>query len=220
MKFTAAVAGFSLALGFASASMAQTFYTDYATWSAATTGVVNTTIPDPVDPIGFDSFGTGDGSVTYGGVTYSISSASIDPDSILFNVGPVFSQQPAVVSVQGGSTSIQQLSITLPTFVTAFAMNFDTFNGSFLGIFNGHGADTVSSTANGYDASDFFGMVDSVGFNTVTVTAFNEGVLNVNNISYGSAQANVPEPAAWALMLLGFGGLGAMLRRRNALAAA
>jgi hypothetical protein len=26
----------------------------------------------------------------------------------------------------------------------------------------------------------------------------------------------VPEPAAWALMLVGFGGMGAMLRRRRA----
>ncbi len=30
---------------------------------------------------------------------------------------------------------------------------------------------------------------------------------------------SVPEPAAWALMLMGFGGLGAMLRRRRALPA-
>lgn len=29
-----------------------------------------------------------------------------------------------------------------------------------------------------------------------------------------------PEPAAWALMLLGFGGLGAVLRRRRAAALA
>jgi hypothetical protein len=29
----------------------------------------------------------------------------------------------------------------------------------------------------------------------------------------------VPEPAAWALMLVGFGGLGAMMRRKNSLAA-
>jgi PEP-CTERM motif len=33
------------------------------------------------------------------------------------------------------------------------------------------------------------------------------------------ASPGVPEPAAWALMLMGFGGLGAMLRRRSALLA-
>jgi hypothetical protein len=33
------------------------------------------------------------------------------------------------------------------------------------------------------------------------------------------ASPGVPEPAAWALMLMGFGGLGAMLRRRRAVPA-
>ncbi len=32
-------------------------------------------------------------------------------------------------------------------------------------------------------------------------------VLNINDISFG-----VPEPAAWALMIIGFAGLGAGLR--------
>jgi hypothetical protein len=32
-------------------------------------------------------------------------------------------------------------------------------------------------------------------------------------------QASVPEPASWAMMLVGFGGLGALLRRRRSLAA-
>jgi hypothetical protein len=32
---------------------------------------------------------------------------------------------------------------------------------------------------------------------------------------FGAATGGVPEPAAWSLMILGFGGLGAMLRRRQ-----
>ncbi|MBS0362944.1 MAG: PEPxxWA-CTERM sorting domain-containing protein [Proteobacteria bacterium] len=36
----------------------------------------------------------------------------------------------------------------------------------------------------------------------------------VSNISEAVVAA-VPEPATWALMLLGFGGLGATLRRRR-----
>lgn len=36
----------------------------------------------------------------------------------------------------------------------------------------------------------------------------------------GQAVAGVPEPGAWAMLLVGFGGLGALLRRRRALALA
>lgn len=36
-----------------------------------------------------------------------------------------------------------------------------------------------------------------------------------HGFSGGTAGAAVPEPAAWSLMLLGFGGLGALLRRRR-----
>ena len=44
------------------------------------------------------------------------------------------------------------------------------------------------------------------------------GQLNTGftNISVGTAGVGVPEPATWTLMLAGFGGLGAMLRRRRA----
>lgn len=40
--------------------------------------------------------------------------------------------------------------------------------------------------------------------------------VGLDNVSVtGATSAGVPEPAAWALMLMGFGGLGAMLRRRR-----
>lgn len=39
-------------------------------------------------------------------------------------------------------------------------------------------------------------------------------IFNVANINSGTATA-VPEPASWALMLCGFGGCGAVLRRRH-----
>ncbi len=58
-------------------------------------------------------------------------------------------------------------------------------------------------------------MTKSVGFD-------NDGY--ADNLSLilqpGAAPGGVPEPAAWALMLMGFGGLGAVLRRRRGLIAA
>ena len=61
----------------------------------------------------------------------------------------------------------------------------------------------------------------TTGVNSITVasrtdTTFNFGLSNAGLLSTGS----VPEPATWAMMLLGFGGIGAALRRRKLAAAA
>jgi hypothetical protein len=42
----------------------------------------------------------------------------------------------------------------------------------------------------------------------------------IDNVTFDVADAAVPEPGAWALMILGFGGVGSTLRRRRGLAAA
>ena len=52
---------------------------------------------------------------------------------------------------------------------------------------------------------DFGGTANQIGF---------------DNITLGSPIAPVPEPAAWAMMLVGFGGLGMALRSRRRLASA
>jgi hypothetical protein len=47
--------------------------------------------------------------------------------------------------------------------------------------------------------------------------AFDAGL---DNLRFEVRESTVPEPGAWALMLLGFGGMGAMLRRRTRVLAA
>jgi hypothetical protein len=54
------------------------------------------------------------------------------------------------------------------------------------------------------------------GYDVVASEAFDYS-FKVTKLTPGGAE--VPEPAAWALMLLGFGALGTALRRRRALAA-
>ena len=49
--------------------------------------------------------------------------------------------------------------------------------------------------------------VSGTGFTTVSDSIV---------IQQGSGFAAVPEPAAWALMLVGFGGVGVAIRRRRA----
>lgn len=73
-----------------------------------------------------------------------------------------------------------------------------------------------------------FGVVSGgVGYNLyeAQTTGFGGTPANPDGIYNGATRANrigvfalsaaVPEPATWAIMLVGFGGLGAMLRRRR-----
>jgi len=57
------------------------------------------------------------------------------------------------------------------------------------------------------------GTSTTLSFASATDTAFGPALDNVSI-------ASVPEPAAWALMLVGFGGLGAAMRRRRTAASA
>lgn len=52
--------------------------------------------------------------------------------------------------------------------------------------------------------------------------SFNQYVLASNNVTLqvGAAPSAVPEPAVWALMIIGFGGVGGMLRHRRGLSLA
>ena len=53
--------------------------------------------------------------------------------------------------------------------------------------------------------------VGSTPTHTITITD-GKGVSNAAIYGYGGA---VPEPATWAMMLLGFGGIGMAMRRRR-----
>ena len=64
------------------------------------------------------------------------------------------------------------------------------------------------------DNFGFAGITSDTPITSFRVTAVNGGVINtgVDNIVV-AASAPVPEPATWAMMLLGFGAIGRVLRR-------
>jgi hypothetical protein len=62
------------------------------------------------------------------------------------------------------------------------------------------------------DEDRFYGAVHAGGISRLTI--FNPPGIEIDHIQYGFAAA-IPEPASWALMLGGFGLLGAAARRRR-----
>jgi hypothetical protein len=82
------------------------------------------------------------------------------------------------------------------------------FGISYLGIHYGNGGGSPDGTA-------FFRIdAGSGGISTLTLNPPFPATSNL--LVYGTGSGGVPEPATWGLMLVGFGGMGALLRRRRA----
>ena len=94
-----------------------------------------------------------------------------------------------------------------------FGDGFGTFTASFYlgGVLQG------SITREVYPFFDSKLFAATGGFDTVVIHGDDEFAFGQVR---AAAAAAVPEPTTWALMILGFGAAGAMLRRRNGLAAA
>jgi hypothetical protein len=101
---------------------------------------------------------------------------------------------------------------------------------SFPGVFPDTNLHLDQGPAGGYQNSERLFFIDpsydatqnntfSVNLTLTNVSSVQGGTISVNEVIQQGSGA-VPEPASWALMILGFGGAGAMLRRRKTAAAA
>jgi PEP-CTERM motif len=206
----AAVLGLTF-LGATSAKAALMSFSDFSTWSAAVAGTTTVAIPDPA-PDAFTLLGTGTASVTYGGVIFSTSLTLGNGN--FYNIGVSFSGTPAVLSSQQQTTGLANILITLPK-STAFSFNYGTFGASPVTFLLSNGDEvTQGSTGSGYAVPNFVGVTDKSAFTTILVTS-SDSNLNLNDLVFGSAVAAVPEPATWAMIILGFVGLGFMTYRRK-----
>jgi PEP-CTERM motif len=76
---------------------------------------------------------------------------------------------------------------------------------------------SLTQTINSYDTSTFgfFGITSSTPFNAATFTSQNDGISTFNIPEIEFQAAAVPEPSTWAMMILGFAGIGFMAYRRK-----
>lgn len=196
------------------AQAALVSYFDFTTWSSAVPSTTSVTIPDP----GSSTFiGSGSASIVYSGVTFATNGLLSDGE--FFNIGSNVTDGtggfPAVLSSQQQSTGTPNILITLTGPTNAFSLSYGTFyGGDVIFLLSNGDILTLPSTGNGYDTPDFFGATDSTPFTSVLVTTPDQ-VLSLNNVAFGSAVSAVPELSSWAMLLLGFAGIGCVGYRRS-----
>jgi len=83
---------------------------------------------------------------------------------------------------------------------------------------NGHVFDVGASGHNEFRFLD--DLTVTSGVQTLVVSGKSGGNGSYDGVLAFAPAGAVPEPASWALMILGFGGLGAVMRRRRAMAVA
>jgi hypothetical protein len=119
------------------------------------------------------------------------------------------------------------LTINFNQATTAFGFDWfntdltDQYNIAVTGSGNYSGPPfTVVPGATG--TSGFFGLISSTPFTSATITnnffggyISDEGMDNFITNGQGSANPAVPEPATWAMMIIGVGATGAAMRRRR-----
>ena len=160
---------------------------------------------DTVPPTAGTPAPAGDYSLTFNGGLYSGNAlVTADSSGHVTNISGTVNDNGTlydIVGVDGTYANADNNLYITPAYVTFAGLSFDLLNGS-----SGFALNLYNNLASlGGDAQ--YGLIDSVsnpgGYNTVNSTT-----VSVN-------LSAVPEPATWAMMLVGFGAIGFGLRRRR-----
>ena len=112
------------------------------------------------------------------------------------------------------------LSVLLDTLADSFTFTMGSSDaGSTIDVraFDAFGALTGSTTITMLSNYNIYNLSGLGTFKGLTFFNNNDGAgVRFQNMSYNSVGGAVPEPATWAMMLIGFGAIGLTLRRRRA----
>ena len=191
---TAILAGVSAS---SPASASVTVYTDYYAWAAAAGGSIVT-----------EDF-------THAGLTASGLTVTSDNGEIT-HTSVTFGDAWRDVVVPGGATTTWKFSSPTYAFGGFWDLQSDSVGGPGTGIdLYLDGLTNVASVDNSL-AGVFFGFVSDTAFTSVQERAGQLGGVSetyeVSPIVFASA---VPEPSTWAMLMLGFAGVGFMAYRRR-----
>lgn len=186
----------------ATPAFAQTLTTDLATWQAVAGSYVNDT--------------------SYGTDFNDISSLTLDGGPTLSFGTPVNIRTigSGWATWSGGYTGqvlftngMNSVSIDIAPTTTDFGFfaEPDSFS-NYLIQLTLTGGGSVQQLVSGDSGAKFFGW-NGGGVSSITIST-TDSDFAFGNFYYAGTSA-VPEPAAWALMILGFGAVGAAVRRRN-----
>jgi hypothetical protein len=133
--------------------------------------------------------------------------------------------QPWIIDTAGDGLSSLAFSLLGGYNFTSIEFNLNTFKAKgepvpwTVDVFSYNGGLLEKSTLSGLTNSSFINVFTTNG-ETLSKVVFNSnGNPNFQGVGQirisGLVSTTVPEPATWGLMIMGFGGMGAMLRRRR-----
>jgi PEP-CTERM motif len=194
--------------------------------SGAASAAVVTVVPGPMDPQYFASLPAGDNGFTIDGITWTLVSGVAETAK-----GSTFGVSAAPLGMGTGPTGTTYMSVHGGgTEMASFATPQTSFS-FYWGSIDGGGTNSLSITVDGYTLTggDLMAMgkatadgsqVSPTSNELVTISGLGEFSTivfhsNLNSFEFSLPTSGVPEPATWAMMALGFAGLGYAAFRRN-----
>jgi hypothetical protein len=190
--------------------------------AAASAAPVVTLTPGPMDPQYFASEAAGQNGFTIKGVTWSLVSGTAETEKGSLAqqyAAPLGMGDTTYMAVEGGGTEMA----TFATPQTSLSLYWGSIDGND-GLLNSISISMGAYTLTGADLASMFGadgngnQGDPLGNQLVRIT----GLAPFTTASFSSAGnafeftlASVPEPSTWAMMAIGFVGLGYAAFRRN-----